>query len=1122
MAFISEDDIERACVKVLREELGYDEHINLYDQHQKDEAAANAKFGRADSRDVVRLGQLRASLQKLNSHAPAAVLAEAERLLTEIKPGNAFDRNKAVTKLLQEGVSLPGDRNAAGEPVNTRVRYVDFDQPANNHFAVVQQLTIRGKKTRRPDLLVFVNGLPLVFVELKNSTEETRQAYDKNLTDYRRDIERLFDFNLVVVLSNALVTKVGSHTSDWEHFFNWERDDEEEPAALAKGEVDVVRVMQTLFRKETLLDLLDNFVLFYAGRQKIVAKNHQYLGVNRAVAALGRKEALAGKLGVFWHTQGSGKSFSMAYFVQKVRRTVPGGEELKFVMVTDRDDLEEQLWKTFVRAGLLSDDRKAPETRARSGEHLGKLVRAGAPVVFTLIQKFKNPSGRGGAGFPQLTPAADAQLKGGESNYVVLVDEAHRSQYNDLGENLRRAFPGASYLAFTGTPLLDAVQTTREWFGGYVSQYNFQQSVLDGSTVPLFYHNRVPKMELQNDALNEEFADIMADENLSEEQQETLTRKYASVMTVLTDSDRLDAVAQDIVGHFPDRGYLGKGMVVSLDKPTAVRMYDKVQTHWKLKQREVQKALNAAAEGSEARAELLRRRKWMQETEMAVVVSEEAEEEQKFDRLGLNIRPHRELVNRTWGDDHQTIEDRFREPTDKLRLVFVCAKWLTGFDAPTVSTLYLDKPLQNHTLMQTIARANRVAAALDANGLVATDTTLYPIAKTNGLIMDYYGLMDSKRLEKALVLYASTKRVDEDKPEGPKIPVEGFDVLLGYLDEAIGEAVAFLTKQGLSLDEVLQSGATFDKLGQLEDMADRLVKTEELKKEFGVYQTAVTSFYQACKPDILTEELLLGGGPYKGRYRRLKDALEYVRRIMQQGEGDSSDLDEAHKRVRELIDPSIVAQGDGRGYHIDAQGQELDLSGIDLEKLQERFNTRPHKNLAIADLKAFLTDKVQGLLSRNVSRVDLAERLHEIIQRYNTASSDVTAFFQELKAYTEKLQAEEKRAAAAGLSDAELEIFDLLFVSALKPGEEAKVKLAAQHLLEKLRSQEAKRTVMAPDWHKNSSLQQEVLVYIGQALDDDNKGLPKESYPDPVFLEKRKAVYDHLLNLATLGNRYWA
>ena len=1103
MAFILEDDIERACVEVLKDELHYDEHLNLW---KVEEEKANQLFGREDARGVVRLNQLAASLQKLNPHAPAAVLHDALRLLTEPRMGTAFERNKAVTELLQKGVDLPGARNERGEAVLTRVRYVDFEQPENNHFAVVRQLTIKGKTTRRPDLLVFVNGLPLVFVELKNSTEDTRQAYDKNLTDYRRDIGQLFDYNLVVVLSNAYVTKVGSHTADWEQFFNWEKIADENEAVVPKGEVDIKRVMGALFRKETLIDLLRNFGIFYAGRAKIVAKNHQFLGVNNAVAALTRRAERAGKLGVFWHTQGSGKSFSMAYLVQKVRRTVPGGEGLKFVLVTDRDDLEDQLWKTFVRSGLLDEQQPA---RAKSAVHLAQLVKAGTPIVFTLIQKFRNPTGKGGGTFPELTAQGE--------EYIILVDEAHRSQYKDLGDNMRRAFRGASYLAFTGTPLLDAVETTKEFFGDYVSQYNFRESVLDGSTVPLYYHNRVPRMQLQNDALNDELAEIVADENLSEEQQERLLRKYANVVTVITDNDRLDVVAQDVVDHFPNRGYLGKGMVVSLDKPAAVKMHDKVKARWDLKIKEVQGLLHAAAPGSAERQELERRRKWMKDTEMAVVVSEEADEEEKFDQLGLNIRPHRALMNKTWGDDHATIEDRYREATDPLRLVFVCAKWLTGFDAPTVSTMYLDKPLQNHTLMQTIARANRVAVALDEAGAVATDKTLTPIAKTSGLIVDYYGLMAGGRLEKALAKYARAKNTEGGEKQD--YPAEDFEALLAYLDAAIAEAVRFLDKQGLPLAEVLDSKETFDKLGQLEVMADALSKTEELKKEFGVYQTAVTSFYQACKPDVLTEELLKGGGPYQGRYRRTKDVLEYVRRIMGRQQDDSGNFDGARVKADMLIDEAIVAQSNGKGYSIDTKGQEINLSSIDLEKLQERFKARPHKNLAITDMVAFLRDRTQQLLNRNVNRVDLAQRLHDIIQQYNTASSDVEAFFAALKEYLSKLQDEDKRAAAEGLTEEELELFDLLFVGELKPAEKDRVKRAAQHLLAKLRDNATKKQVLTPDWHKNPQLQMKVRDLIGGLLDEE---LPKEGYPQKVFQEKREAVYQHLLNQAALGARYWA
>jgi type I restriction enzyme R subunit len=1092
MAFISENDIEEACVKVLLNELHYNEHLNLW---KLEEAEANQAFGRNDAQGVVRLPQLAKSLRKLNSDAPQAVLDEALKVLTQHRGHmTPFEANRAVTRLLQKGLNVSGiAKNEKGVAVDVRVRFMDFEKPDNNHFAVVQQLTIKGKATRRPDLLVLVNGLPLVFVELKNATEDTRQAYDKNLTDYRRDIGQLFDFNLVVVLSNTYVTKVGSHTADWEQFFNWEKISDEKEAPVPEKQIDLVRVMQALFRKETLLDLLENFVLFYADRAKIVAKNHQFLGVNNALAAFENREALAGKLGVFWHTQGSGKSFSMAYFVQKVRRKVKGGANFKFVLVTDRDDLEDQLYKTFVRSELL--DSKQP-ARAQSGADLVKLVKTAAPVVFTLIQKFKSPGGMGGV-FQALTERGQ--------DYVVLVDEAHRSQYKDLGDNLRRAFRGASYLAFTGTPLLDTVETTKEWFGEYVSRYDYMMSVADGSTVPIFYHNRVPKMQLQNDALNDDYAEIVADENLTDEQQEHLTREYANVTTVITDNDRLDTLAQDIVAHFPGRGYLGKGMVISINKETTVKMYEKVAARWSLKIKELQGQLNALPKGSPQRLELERMRKWMKETEMTVIVSEEADENSKFDKLGLNLRPHRERMNKTYGDDHLTIEDRFRDPKDKFRLAFVCAKWLTGFDAQTVSTLYLDKPMQNHTLMQTIARANRVAVALDAAGNVATLDTLHPIGKTSGLVVDYLGVFT--RLEKALAKYARPK-------QGGKAdyPAEVFEDLLGYLEASIAQAVGFLAKQGLALDPVLSSPETFDKLTQFEGFADQLSKTEELKKEFSVYQTAVTSFYEACKPDILTEELL-PNGPYRGRYRRTKDALEYLRRIISRQLDQEGNLDGAKTKADALIDEAIVTHG----YTI-APLAQIDLTSIDLDKLHERFKVAPYKHLAISDMVDFLKERLRQLLDRNVTRVDLAQRLQDIIQQYNSVSSDVEAFFKALKEYAEKLQGEEKRAAAEGLSEEELELFDLLFQEKLTEADKLKVKTAAKHLLATLKANETYRTVMTPDWHKNPQLQLEVQKMLGAVLDKD---LP-DSYTKPVFLEKREAVYQHVYQQAARGTRYWA
>ncbi|RYC70023.1 type I restriction endonuclease subunit R [Spirosoma sordidisoli] len=1093
--YISENDIEQECIPVLMNELGYDEHLNLW-QLPDD---GNAVFGRSQAAEVVRSQILQASLHRLNPAITADVLTAAEQELTQSRAHlSLFDANQAITKLLREGFDVP-TQDSKGNYTKQRVRYIDYQHPANNHFCVVQQLTIRGKATRRPDLIVYINGLPMVFVELKNAVESTRQAYDKNLTDYKRDIPTLFHYNLVVVLSNSTETKVGSHTADYEQFFNWEKISDESESTVPEHEIDLLRVLRGLFQKHVLIDLLENFVLFYANRAKIIAKNHQYLGVNNAIESFRKRDENKGKLGVFWHTQGSGKSFSMAFFVQKIQRKIKG--QFKFVIVTDREDLEDQIYKTFVRTHLIEtaqgNGRGKPNAigRAPDGASLVRMLTDASPYVFTLINKFRTNPKEKGKPFPELTSSTDI---------VVLVDEAHRSQYADLGENMHRALPRANYIAFTGTPLLDADEKTKEWFGDYVSRYDFADSVADGSTVPIFYQNRVPKVLLQNDTLNEEYAEILEDENLSDEQQERLTRQYANVTTVITDNDRLDTIAKDIVAHFPERGYLGKGMVISIDKFTAVRMHDKVKRHWEDRIKELRGQINKLPVGSPERTELDTKRKWMRETELCVVVSYEADEDSKFSKEGLDIRPHRDMMNRTWGDDHETIEDRFRNPADRFRLAFVCAKWLTGFDAPTISTLYLDKPMQNHTLMQTIARANRVAPALADDGSVATANSLKVHEKKAGVVVDYIGVFT--RLEKALAKYA---RSQGGKSE---YPAEVFDDLLGYLNAAITEAVRFMDSQGLPVTQLTDSSQAFDKLAQFQAFSDALSRTEELKKEFSVYQTAITSFYEACKPDILTESLL-PESPYRGKYKRIKEVFEYLRKIISRQVNHTGDYENAQVKASQLIDESIVSTG----YSIESLS-EIDLSGIDFDLLQQKFQQKPYKHLAITDMVDFLRNQVQKLLSRNVNRVDLAQKLNDIIANYNNVSSDVQAFFKALKEYAEQLREEEKRAAAEGLTEEELEIFDLLFKDELSPAEKTKVKAAAQHLLQKLQETEVQRTVLTVDWYKDVSLQGRVKKLVGDVLDSD---LP-DSYDRQIFTEKRDAVYQHVYQQAAQGRVYWA
>ncbi|MFN9110937.1 MAG: UvrB domain 3-containing protein, partial [Bacteroidota bacterium] len=369
---------------------------------------------------------------------------------------------------------------------------------------------------------------------------------------------------------------------------------------------------------------------------------------------------------------------------------------------------------------------KDAKCRPANSEELRAMLQTNTRYIFTLIQKFRYDKGRQ---FPLLSDRNDI---------IVIVDEAHRSQYKSLAENMRAGLPNAQYLAFTGTPLLGSRKLTEDWFGANVSEYNFKKSIEDGATVPLYYHKRVPEVLLQNNDIDNDLADIVSDENLTDQQQERLEREFAQEVSVLKADDRLETIAKDIVYHFPRRGYLGKGMVVTFDKFTAVRMYDKVRRLWEEEKRNLQREINECGD-LEQKAELKIRLEWMRRVDMAVVVSEEAGEDEKFRNAGLDISTHRRLMQGVDANG-KDLESRFKDPKDPLSLVFVCSMWLTGFDAPTVSTLYMDKPMKDHTLMQTIARANRV-----------TDYTIMGKTKTNGLVVDYYNIF--RNLKKAFASY---------------------------------------------------------------------------------------------------------------------------------------------------------------------------------------------------------------------------------------------------------------------------------------------------------------------------------------------------------------------------------
>jgi type I restriction enzyme R subunit len=1079
--FISEDDIEQALIQRLQHLCGFDA-LNCFTAQADD---LNDGSGRADKREVILADRLRAALERLNPQAPAHAVDQA--LAQLVQPRTAMSlvaANREMDALIRDGVPVtwkPETGPQAGQTVTERLKVIDFDAPdprtGRNHYLAVSQLWVRGEHGyRRPDVLLYVNGLPLVFIELKNSNVKLRTAFDDNLTTYKAEIPQLFTANAICLLSNGIETRLGSLSAQWEHFFTWLRVDDEKEAldrkAIAAQALSVERVVLGLLRPERLLDYVENFCVFYRETQKVIAQNHQFIGVNNAFAQFQRRRELGGRLGVFWHTQGSGKSYSMVFYTRKIFRKLSGN--FTFVVVTDRDDLDGQIYRNFLHTGVVAPkDDVRPRDSAQLREMLGKNKR----VVFTLIQKFRFEKGK------------DYPLLSDRDDIVVIVDEAHRTQYAGLAENMRAGLPRANFLAFTGTPLLGEERKTNAWFGDYVSEYNFQQSVEDGATVPLFYEKRVPEVLIQNDDLSEEFVEILEDENLDAQAQEKLEKRFAQEMEVVKREDRLDTIARDIVYHFPRRGYLGKGIVISVDKFTAVTMFDKVQALWKA---EI-KAMNgriASTHNDVERQRLKQLKAWMSAVQMAVIVSEEAGEQEKFAKKGLDIKPHRQRMNAL--DEHgHDIEFNFKAPEHPLQLVFVCAMWLTGFDAPTVSTLYLDKPMQGHTLMQTIARANRVSGH-----------EILGVAKRHGEIVDYYNVF--RRMKKALKDYAAG-------PEDDELPVRDKSHLFTLLDEAIEQGLAFCDAQGVPLHEALDRADVFTKLGQFNSFADTLLASEEQRKSFNVYENTISSLYEACKPEVL--------GQKKGR---VVSAFQYLRGVMD-SIVEQADIDSAVQRIEALLDASVVvdkaeafaAREFAAEYKIVQRGKAWDLSKVNVDKLREEFKAAPLKNIQIADLQAFLQRKLAEMLAQNSTRVDFLQRLQKVIDAYNAGATATESYYDELTALAQDLKDEARRHVREGLTEDELEIFDLLRKESLTQDETQRVKLAAKHLLKRLVEEQPK--VLIQNWHQSAQTQKQVRAEIERVLDAD---LP-DTYDRTTFKQKCDNVYDLAVDYAMKGKK-WA
>jgi type I restriction enzyme R subunit len=994
-------------------------------------------LGRESRGDVVLKTKLREKLLELNPEVPPEAIHEAIAEISKDRSRMSMvAANREVYKLLKDGVRVHVlDDQGDGEKVEV-VKLIDWLKPANNDYLLCSQFWVTGEMhTRRADLVGFVNGIPLVLMELKATHKRLETAFNGNIRDYKDTIPQLFWYNAFIILSNGSESKVGSVTAGWEHYSEWKKIGNEEE----EGRVSLETMLHGLCNSDRLLDIVENFTVYQevkGGTIKLTAKNHQYLGVNNAMIALQNIREREGRLGVFWHTQGSGKSISMMFFSQKVLRKIPGN--WTFVVVTDRQELDGQIYKNFVSAGIITERR----AQAESSLHLRQLLREDHRYVFTLIHKFRTERGEV---HPVLSERKDI---------IVITDEAHRTQYDTLALNMRTALPNAAFIAFTGTPLIVGEEKTRQVFGDYISVYDFQQSVADKSTVPLYYENRIPELQLVNLHLNEDMERLLEEAELNEEQEKKLEREFAREYHLITREDRLEEIARDLVEHFTGRGFQGKAMMICIDKATAIRMYDKVKKYWSMKIESLQKELIENPERSDWLESVKNR---MLKTDMAVVISQSQNEVDELRKKGLDIRPHRKRMV------DEDLETKFKDPEDPFRLVFVCAMWMTGFDVPICSTLYLDKPMKNHTLMQTIARANRV----------------YP-GKVSGLIVDYVGVF--RNLEKALAIYG---------PKGPGIgggsPVESKTVLLAALKEALREISVLCLEHKVDLDAIPEFEG-FDRIRMLDEAVEALVVPEVVKRQYLDFANKVCRLYKSVLPDPQAHS-------FSAKVNLIRVIAEKIRNLVPP-ENDITDLME---QVEELLDSSIT------GSFIREEDSEIiNLSNIDFEKLKERFDSG-RKRTINERLKGSVAQKVLSMVKMNRTRMNFLEKFQEMIDAYNAGTLTAEEFFRKLVDFARCLNDEEKRALSEELSEEELAIFDLLTKPEmnLSQTERERVKKTAKRLLASL-----KREKLVLDWRKDQQRRADVRVTIEKLLD---RGLP-ERYTPELFRGKAEMIFQHIFD----------
>ena len=990
----SESVVEQAALAWL-EGIGYE----IFSGPEIAAGEPNAERFDAEYRDVILERRLRQALQRFNSNLPSEAIEDAYRRLTRANEPSLVTRNHAFHQRLADGVTVEYTRSD-GSIGGGLVRVFDFDDPDNNDWVAINQFTIvEGQNTRRPDVLIFVNGLPIALMELKNPADENATIWTafNQIQTYKAQIPSLFTYNELLIISDGLEARVGSLTADTERFMPWRTIEGEDLAPPSLPQLQVV--IQGVLDKRRLLDFIRYFVVFEDEGGGLLTKKiagyHQFHAVDRALEATLQASSEIGdrRVGVVWHTQGSGKSLTMAFYAGRLILE-PKLYNPTIVVITDRNDLDDQLFGTFSRCHELL--RQAPEQAADREDLSARLNVSSGHVIFTTIQKFMPPEDSRDSGLSD------------RRNIIVIADEAHRSQYDFIdgyAAHMRAALPHASFIGFTGTPVEKADANTRAVFGDYISVYDIQRAVEDKATVPIYYESRLAKLGLDENEkprIDPDFEEATEGEEV--ERREKLRTKWAALESIVGTQKRLGNVAKDLVHHFEERleAMDGKGMVVCMSRRICVDLYNeivKLRPDWH-------------SENDEAGV-------------LKIVMTGSATDGPEWQQ---HIRDKRR---------REALGKRFKNARDPFKVVIVRDMWLTGFDVPPLHTMYVDKPMRGHGLMQAIARVNRVFKD-----------------KPGGLVVDYLGIAHELKLALATYTESGGKgRTALPQEEAVAVMLEKYEICCGLF-------------HGFNWSAWM-TGTPAQRLALLPNAQEHILRQDDGKNRL---LKAVTDLSKAFALAVPHDEAL-----------RIRDDVGFfqaVRSVLAKSDVQQhrpeQDLDNA---IRQIVSRAVFS-GEVVDIFAAAGLKKPDISILSDEFLSE-VSHLPQKNLAVELLRKLLSNEIKTRSRRNVVKSRLfSELLAEAIRKYQNRAVQAAQVIEELIGLAKQVREDAARGEKLGLSEDEVAFYDALEVndSAVKVLGDATLKTIARELVDTVRRN------TAIDWTVRENIRAHLRVLVKRIL----------------------------------------